>query len=161
MNRFIRTLEKIQLIVGGIFLTIFFAAILIQIVTRKIGVSVIWTEELANYSFIWAIFMGAAVMVNRKEHFTFDLLQKKLSGKKRVILNLVIDSILVAFNIAIFIYSLQVVQRFWNYNWTALPSMKMGYVWISLPIMAGTMIIYLISHLIEHVKTLKAREVSE
>ena len=161
MSRFIRMLEKIQLTAGALFLTIFFVVIVIQIVTRQIGVSVIWTEEVANYSFIWAVFMGAAVMVNRRDHFTFDLLQRKLKGKPRNILNIINDTILIIFNVAIFYYGLQVVERFWNYNWAALPDMKMGYVWIAIPIMAGTMIIYSAAHLINHVKLLKVMEVNE
>lgn len=161
MNRFVRMLEKIQLTVGAIFLSIFFVVIVIQIITRQMGVSVIWTEEVANYSFIWAIFMGAAVMVNRREHFNFDLLQRKLKNKSKNAVNIINDLVLIAFNIAIFYFSLQVVQRFWNYNWAALPEMKMGYVWIALPIMAGTMIIYSVGHLMNHVKLLKVKEVSE
>ncbi|WP_163538946.1 TRAP transporter small permease [Gracilibacillus sp. YIM 98692] len=158
MKKLIQTLEKIQLAAGAIFLALFFAVILIQITTRQLGISVIWTEEVANYSFIWAVFMGASVMVNRKEHFTFDLLQRKLKGKLRIMLSLIIDTMLILFNITIFYFGILTVQRFWNYNWVSLPEMKMGYVWIAVPIMAGTMVVYLISHVIQHVKSL--REVS-
>lgn len=161
MNQFVRILEKIQMTVGVISLSIFFVVIVVQIVTRHLGISVIWTEEVANYSFIWAMFMGAAVMVNKREHFSFDFLQRKFKAKKLLYLNIFNDLVLILFNIAIFYYGIQVVQRFWNYNWAALQQMKMGYVWISIPIMAGTMIIYSLSHLKQHVHSLKAKEVSE
>ncbi|WP_249869103.1 TRAP transporter small permease [Oceanobacillus saliphilus] len=161
MNRFVRILEKIQLTAGVLFLTLFFVVIVFQIITRHLGISVIWTEEVANYSFIWAVFMGAAVAVNRRDHFTFDYLQRKLKNVSKLSLNIFNDIVLILFNAAIFLYSLQVVQQFWNYNWAALPQMKMGYVWISIPVMAMTMIIYSVSHLMNHVKSLKAKEVSE
>lgn len=161
MKQFVSILEKIQMIVGVIFLSIFFVVIVVQIVTRHLGVSVIWTEEVANYSFIWAMFMGAAVMVNKRDHFSFDYLQRKLKAKKLLTLNIFNDIVLILFNIAILYYGIQVVQRFWNYNWAALTQMKMGYVWLSIPIMAATMIIYSLSHLINHVSSLKANEVSE
>src|SRR5690625_7956455 len=99
MNRLIKTIEKIQITAGIIFLVIFFLATLLQIITRYMGMSVLWTEELANNAFIWAIFMGAAVMVNHKEHFTFDFLQMKLNQKNRLYLNIFIDALLVAFKI--------------------------------------------------------------
>lgn len=153
MDRFVKVLEKIQLTLGVLFLSVFFIVIMIQISTRHLGIAAIWTVEVANYSFIWAIFMGAAVMVNRREHFNFDLLQKKLKGKPKISLSIFNDFVLILFNMAIFYYGIQVVQNFWNYNWTSLPDMKMGYVWISLPIMGGTMIIYTLSHLINHVKS--------
>jgi TRAP-type C4-dicarboxylate transport system permease small subunit len=152
---FIKLLERIQIIVGVMFLSIFFIAILIQISSRYLGISIIWTEEVANYSFIWAVFMGAAIMINRREHFNFDFLLLKLKGNSRSYLIIFNDSVLLIFNAAILLYSLQAVQSFWNYNWVSLPFLKMGYVWISIPIMALTMMIYTVGHLINHFKLLR------
>ncbi len=157
----IRYIERIQIAIGITALLIFFFAIILQIGSRHLAISVIWTEEVANYSFVWAVFMGAAVMVNRRDHFSFDILQNKLKGKKRLSLNIVIDTLLILFNIGILYYGIQVVEQFWNYTWTALPFMKMGYVWISIPIMAGTMIIYSLFHFIEHVKGMAGSEVQQ
>src|SRR5699024_10714296 len=78
VKKMINTLEKIQIVIGVIFLCVCFGVIVFQIVTRYLGISVIWTEEVANYSFVWAVFMGAAIMVNRREHFSFDFLIQKL-----------------------------------------------------------------------------------
>lgn len=161
MKRFVQALEKLQITVGVIFLCIFFIVIVLQIITRYMGISVIWTEEVANYSFIWAIFMGAAVMVNRREHFNFDFFLRKLQGKKKDSLNIFNDLVLIIFNTIIFLLGIQVVSEFWNYTWASIPEMKMGYIWIAIPIMAGTMTIYSLSHLIDHIKSLKAKEVSE
>ncbi|MFD1849588.1 TRAP transporter small permease [Oceanobacillus bengalensis] len=161
MKRFVQALEKLQITVGVLFLTVFFVVILLQIITRYLGISVLWTEEVANYSFIWAIFMGAAVMVNRREHFNFDFIIRKLTGKKKVSLNIFNDLVLIAFNACILVLGIQVVREFWNYTWATIPEMKMGYIWIAIPIMAGTMIIYSVSHLMDHLKANKAKEVSE
>ncbi|WP_152655370.1 TRAP transporter small permease [Oceanobacillus sp. CFH 90083] len=161
MQKLVQALEKAQIVIGVLFLCVFFCVIVLQIVTRHLGVSVIWTEEAANYSFIWAVFMGAAIMVNRREHFNFDFLQQKLQGKKRLYLSLFNDSVLIIFNVCIFLLGLQIVSEFWNYTWSTLPDMKMGYVWIAIPIMAGTMLIYTLSHMVQHVQQLKAREVHE
>ncbi|MCM3767629.1 TRAP transporter small permease [Neobacillus niacini] len=155
----IKMLEKIQLTVGVIFLSIFFVAIIIQIITRHLGISVIWTEEVANYSFIWSVFMGASVMLSRREHFSFDFLLQKLQGSSRATLLVVIDTIVLLFAVALFYYGLEAVKQFWNYNWTSLPSMKMGYVWISLPITGLTMAIYTLQHLIGDFKALKGKGV--
>ncbi|PYZ95989.1 C4-dicarboxylate ABC transporter permease [Alteribacter lacisalsi] len=154
---FIKRLEQIQLTIGVIFLCIFFGAILVQVVSRHFGVSVLWTGEVANYSFIWAVFMGAAVMVNKKEHFNFDLLAKKLKGKSKYALNILIDVILITFSSALFVHSLTALTTFWNYQWVTIPALKMGYVWISLPIMAGTMVIYLAAHVFMNVKLITVR----
>jgi TRAP-type C4-dicarboxylate transport system permease small subunit len=158
MSKFINLLEKIQLTIGVLSLTIFFVAIIIQIITRYMGIPIIWTEEVANYSFIWAVFMGASVMLNKREHFSFDLLAQKLQGKQKTYLYLFIDSVLLVFNFAIFYYGIQAVQSFWNYNWASLPMLKMGYVWIAIPIMGLTMFIYSLSHLVTNFKKLNGKE---
>ncbi len=160
MKRFVKALEKVQITTGVVFLCVFFVVVMLQIVTRYMGVSVIWTEEVANYSFIWAIFMGAAVMVNRREHFNFDFFQRNLQGKRRVSLSIFNDLVLIIFNIFIFLLGMQVVVEFWNYTWATIPEMKMGYIWIAIPIMAATMIIYSLSHLMDHMKALREKEVS-
>lgn len=154
----VQKLEKFQMALGVIFLSIFFIAILVQIVTRYIGVSVIWTEEVANYSFIWAIFMGAAVMVNRREHFSFDFLTQKLKGKKRASLLTVIDAIVAIFAFFITLYGYEAVTTFWNYNWLSLPELKMGYIWIAIPVMGVTMLIYSLNHIFNHIKVLLNKE---
>ncbi|TWT05285.1 TRAP transporter small permease [Planococcus sp. CPCC 101016] len=151
----IKVLEKAQMTFGVITLSIFFIAIIIQIVSRHMGVAIIWTEEVANYSFIWSIFMGAAVMVNQREHFSFDFLTIKLKGRKKTVLVLVIDTIILLFALAILYFGIEAAQTFWDYNWVALPEMKMGYVWISLPIMGFTMAVYTLGHLFNGFKDLK------
>ncbi len=161
MKRFVQALEKIQITLGIVFLCMFFLVILLQIATRYMGVSVIWTEEVANYTFIWAVFMGAAVMVNRREHFNFDMLRTKLKGKKRLSISIISDLVLIGFHVVIFLLGIQIVMEFWNYTWATLPEMKMGYVWLSIPVMAGTMLLYSITHLMEHMKAWKAKEVTE
>jgi TRAP-type C4-dicarboxylate transport system permease small subunit len=153
----IKALEKIQLTICVISLSIFFVAIIIQIVTRHLGIAVIWTEEVANYSFIWSVFMGAAVMLNRREHFSFDFLLLKLKGVSKSTLLIVIDTIILLFTIALFYYGIEAVKNFWNYNWASLPAMKMGYVWISIPIMGFTMAVYSLNHLIQNIKELKRK----
>lgn len=161
MRRFINVLEKVQIVVGVTFLCIFFLVIMFQIATRYMGISVIWTEEVANYSFVWAIFMGASVMVNRREHFNFDFIQRKLQGKRRLSLSIFNDLVLIIFNIFIFLLGVQVTVEFWNYRWETILEMKMGYIWIVIPIMAVTMIFYSLSHLVDHIKTFKVKEVKE
>src|SRR5699024_12347400 len=99
----INTLEKIQIVIGVIFLCVFFGVVVFEIVTRYLGISVIWTEEVANYSFVWAVFMCTAIMVNRREHFSFDFLIQKLQGTKKFFLRIFNDAILIAFIICIFL----------------------------------------------------------
>lgn len=151
-------IEKIQLGIGVAALSIFFLTILIQVFARYLGIPVIWTEEVANYSFIWAVFMGAAVMLNRKSHFRFNLLSQKLTGKPKIYLDIVNNVILLIFNSFIFYYGIIATRSFWNYRWVSLPNIKMGYIWLCIPIMGITMVIYMVAHIIDNIKALKGVE---
>ncbi|MCA0972151.1 TRAP transporter small permease subunit [Halobacillus litoralis] len=157
----IRLLERTQTTIGILFLIVFFITIVYQVITRFIGVSAIWTGEVATYSFIWAVFMGASVMLNRREHFQFDLLLKKLKGKGKSSLTLVNDVIILGFSSAITVFGAQAMINFWNYNWVSIPQLKMGYVWIAVPIMGLTMSIYTLNHIIQNLKHFSGKEVQQ
>jgi len=155
MKKLVNLIEKIQLTLGVLFLSTFLVATLIQIFARYARMSVLWTEEIATFSFVYAVFMGAAVMVRHKEHFAFNVLIEKMSSKKASIMKLINNVIMIVFLGFLTYYSKTLVQTFWNYNWIVLTQVKMGYVWISLPITFVTMIIYLIEDVVVNIKNFR------
>jgi TRAP-type C4-dicarboxylate transport system permease small subunit len=44
-----------------------------------------WAEELARYSFLWLIFIGAAVCTKRRRHIAIDVLVKRLPASLQMI----------------------------------------------------------------------------
>ncbi|AOM81639.1 TRAP transporter small permease [Salisediminibacterium beveridgei] len=161
MRKAVAWIEKVQLMIGVAMLVIFFTAVIIQVSTRFLGISVIWTGDVARYSFIWAIFMGASVMIYRKEHFKFDFLYTKFKGRLRASLSLFNDTVIFLFSFALFYYGIDAVTNFWNYNWASLNFMKMGYVWIAVPVMGLTMMIYMAEHIVDDIKGLLKKEAKQ
>lgn len=151
MKKTIDLIEIIQKYLGMVFLTIFIIAVMIQIIARYIGISVLWTEEIATFSFVWVVFMGAALMVRSDDHFSFDYFKTKLGGKKKYILIIFINMIMLVFSLFLLIYGKEIMITFWNYNWYSLPTFKMGYVWSVIPITAVTMCIYIVEHIINNI----------
>lgn len=147
--------ESIQIKLGAIFIAIFLGTILLQIITRFIKIPITWSEDIAKYSFVWAVFMGSAWAVARDEHFAFTALGDKLTGKKKIMHKIVIHLITMFFTIAMIKYGFDVTLKFWNYNWANIPTFKMGYIWMSLPITGITMTFYLVMHVIEGLLQLK------
>lgn len=155
MRKFINYLEKVQLVLGSIFLVIFVIATLLQVTTRYLGISATWTEELSVNTFIWSMFLGAAVMVREKQHFSFNFLVSYLSNKKASLLVIVQDIIIITFCILCFIYSSEITKIFWNSKWITIPELKQGYVWLILPITFGSMIVYLLEDIIKEISKLR------
>lgn len=155
LNRIVMIVELVQRKMGILALTIFLLSTLTQIISRYLGVSVVWTEEASTYFFIWMVFMGASVMVNKKQHFSFNLLNQKLTGKKLEILNLVVNVIVLIFSLLLLGYGAYITKIFWNYNWISITSIKMGWMWISIPIMGGTMSLYLVNHILQNIQSIR------
>lgn len=155
MKKITRTIQKIQLLIGLGSISIFFIAIILQILSRYTKFTATWTGEMATYSFIWFVFMGAGVMTYENKHFAFTTIGDKLSARKKQILYIVISVIVMLFGAAIFYYGIVICKLFWNYRWNTLPWIKMGYMWLSLPILGGSIVLYSIEHIYEYVQKIK------
>ena len=60
---------------GVFFVLLMFISVLLQIFFRYVLQSPLtWTEEVARYSFIWTVLLGAAFAVRRKEHVVMEIL---------------------------------------------------------------------------------------
>ncbi len=103
MKKALGYLQKVQIVTGGIFLSIFLGSVVIQMACRYMGIAAVWTEDVSMYSFIWAAFMGAAAMVYEKQHFAFTSISDKLTNKKvKTILSIVIAIIMLIVSILMF-----------------------------------------------------------
>ena len=154
MKRLIEMLVRVQETLGMVLLSIFFLAILAQITARYLAIPLLWTEEVANYAFIWAVFMGASVMVHYKAHFAFTFFSDRFRGRKGAAYDVFISAVLLCFTVPMTLYGSTVVTEFWDYNWITLTWVKMGYTWMCLPIMGSTMTLYIAEHVVEDIRTL-------
>ena len=109
------------------------------------GIAAMWTEDVSMYSFIWAVFMGAAAMVHSNSHFAFtSLMDSMKSEKKKILLQIVINLIVLTFCVLMIIYGYTAAKQFWNFRWINIPAMKRGPTWLCIPICGATASIYLI-----------------
>lgn len=155
MKKAVGFLQKLQLAVGTIFLTIFLMTVVLQVSSRYLGIATTWTEEVAMYSFIWAVFMGAAAMVYEKRHFAFTSLSDALKNEKmKKVLSVVISIIMLIFAILMVVYGVKVTKQFWNYKWITIPKLTRGLTWACLPISGATSVIYLVSLIVEDIKNI-------
>lgn len=84
----------------GVFITV--------VMRYGFAASFLWGEEMAIFSFIWCVFLGAAVGVRRKIHLSFDFLPNILKGRAAVFQRLLID-------LSILAGALLLLFEGWNY----------------------------------------------
>lgn len=157
MRKAVDILYKIELVFSSVLLTIFLITVLAQMFTRYLGITALWTEDVSMYSFIGAVFLGAAIMVRENKNFAFTALSDKIRNpKKKAILYIFIRSIMLAFAVCMLIYGIILTKKFWNYTWVSIPTFKRGFTWLCIPFSALTMIVYLLEGITDKVKTLKS-----
>lgn len=155
VKQWAKRLEFAELCVGTVFIAIFVLTIIVQVFARYMRITVLWTEEVGNFSFVWSVFLGAAAMVNRKAHFRFTMLMDRMSPRSQLVLSIIINLFMLSFEVLFTYYGWCVAQRFWNNVLVILTWMKKGVVYLALPISGATMAIYTITHLADDVMRLK------
>ena len=86
--------------------TIMISVVLLQILARyALPVSVHWTEEAARFSFLYTVAFASGLAMRNKAYVNVDLLPISLHGRSRVILELFIDAVTLAFLVVLFLHA--------------------------------------------------------
>lgn len=150
MKRASDFVETVQCWFSMILFIVFLVCVVIQILSRYVPfIKVIGTEEIATYSFVWAILMGAAVMLKRNEHFAFEFFRTRVKGVPHIVTEAVIYGLIIAFSLYLTYSGVQLTKQFWNWNLTALNFISQRYIWSSLIVCGATMSFYGVCNLIE------------
>ena len=105
-----------------------------------------WYDEVARLSFVWMIFLGAAVAVRRGAHFRLSLLVDRLRPAARRRVELVVTLIVIAFAAVLVaggIAILPVARR------QVTDALEISMVWFygALPVGGALMILFALPHL--------------
>jgi len=98
-------------VLGGVVFTQFF--------TRYVlNNSASWTEEIARYLLVGAVFVGAGIGVAKNNHIQVDLLYRYLPAPLCRALAVAVDMVRIAFLCAMTFYTGQMMQKMGNYQMT-------------------------------------------
>lgn len=116
-----------------------------------------WSEELATYLMIWVGLLGAAVALNRGAHLGIDYFVGRLNEKKRIFSEIFVYLIIALFSITVLLIGgAELVQETFLLGQVApATGIKIGYVYLAVPISGFFISIYSIEFLIESILKLK------
>jgi TRAP-type C4-dicarboxylate transport system permease small subunit len=141
------------------FLTAFTMAVLVVDVTWQVFTRFImkdpssWTEELATFLLIWVGLLGSSVALHRHAHLGIDFFVNKLPERKWLITRIVVFSCTAIFSITVLVIGglrLVTVTLATNQVSPAL-GIKMGYVYLALPISGFFLTMYSLEFLIDRI----------
>jgi TRAP-type C4-dicarboxylate transport system permease small subunit len=86
--------------------------VFIQVVMRYLlGSSLVWSEELARYVFIWMIYIGVSYGVKRQAHISVDAVALIFKRKGKLIFAICANLAFLAFAVLLCYYSFEVVAQ--------------------------------------------------
>ena len=95
MNNIINKFERFIEYMMALALAVMFSSVFINVVLRYLfGSGIAASEELSRLLFVWLIFMGATLAVGRNSHIGFDLVQRKIPKKLRLICAIISHSLM-------------------------------------------------------------------
>lgn len=110
-----------------------------------------WTEELATYLMIWVGLLGAAVALHRKAHLGIDYFVGRFSPQNRLITEMVVDILIFGFAASVLLLGgLELVLETFQLGQVApATGIKLGYVYLAVPISGFFISMYGIEFLVE------------
>jgi TRAP-type transport system small permease protein len=143
-----RTLE----ILAGILLFFMFVTTFFQVVARTFLFSAVWSEELARLTYVWMVFLGAAVLIRDDGLIRVTVLVDRIGKRPARILRILTD-------IAILPFLAIITWGAWTntvLNWkTFAPTvdwLRMGYVYLVIFLAGLVMLWYQLANIAELVR---------
>lgn len=87
------------------------AVVFTQIVLKWFHLPLAWSEEVARYLFIYAVYIGAAFSTKKLTHQKVDVMSLLVKARGQLILNLISDIGVIAFASFMMIYGWKVVNN--------------------------------------------------
>ena len=85
INSLAERVNRLLIVMAVVFLVVTVAIVIANVVSRYVlHVSLTWSAELARYAMVWSALLAAAVLVNRQQHLSVDILQRYLRGRLQV-----------------------------------------------------------------------------
>ncbi len=138
----------LDFIVGGLFSGMTVLIILLVILRYAFNSSVPGGSEALRYAFIYTTFLGAAVLLGRREHIAINLVTKRLPRLIQRGVDAAMNLVVVALHIYLLVLSLRWIQVTGR-NLAEELNFPLRYVQIALPIGCGLAALYALSNTID------------
>ncbi|MGD8401552.1 MAG: TRAP transporter small permease [Bacillota bacterium] len=144
--------SMLQNLLGGLLLVIVGITFFQVLMRYFFKGSLAWGEEISRYIMVWMTYIGAIWLSKNGKHLNVGIkLQKKLGKKAVALIDILIDLCLMAFGLVVTYYGFLFVQSTLNYAATSITWLRMGYVFVSMPIAMFFIFYYSLQNLIKNI----------
>lgn len=130
-----------------------------QIVTRYFfGAPSTVSEELLTYTFTWMALFASAYVFGKRDHMRMGFIADKLTGTPRMILEVVIELLIIAFTIVVLIFGGVSIMNLTMTQVTASLGIQMGIVYTVVPLTGVLIVVYGVLNIIDLVRGEESQE---
>ena len=135
-----------KIIIGTMAFMLFFT--FIQVVARYLfESSLVYSEELSRYLFVWTVFLGLPVVAKRGGHMAVTALSGRLKGAAARVMSIAAHLIGIVFMATMIIQGVEMVQRT-SQQLSPAMEISMSWVYLAIPIGCLFMMLQMLSSLI-------------
>lgn len=161
MRAIIKSIDGVNKILGvllAVLLMVMSAVVFYQVFSRFVlDESLRWSEELARYIMIWAVFIGSALAIRKMELISVDAIKELMPDKAIKVLNILVYLASIVFLAVLVQYGFEIVS---NVQTQTSPAMRISMAWAyaAIPVGSILMIINCIAIVIENIMNFKGGE---
>ena len=150
LNRLSRFIVRLSVITGCCFLVLNIADITVGIIARQTaGISLVWTEELARFSMVGFVLIGASAAFAAGDNMSIDFVVNGLSPRWRALCRLISFLIEATGLVVLIIYGIQNVMGGWTMQTMAL-GIPRAVPLMAVPVGMGMLLIVLVASYFGH-----------
>jgi TRAP-type transport system small permease protein len=143
---------------AGILLFFMFLTTFFQVLARTtFAISAVWSEELARLTYVWMVFLGAAVLVREDGLIRVTVLVDRIGKRTGRALRIVTDLLILPFLVIITWGAWTNTRLNWDTFAPTVDWLRMGYVYLVIGIAGLVMIWYQAANIVDLVRSTFSR----
>ncbi len=142
----------IYMSIGGAIIGLIAVIVMITVILRYFfSITFIWVEEFVTFTFVFTTFFGVGICLLKNEHISVDYLFSRLRGRKRVIVGIINNVIVIVVSFVVLMNSFGWINAVGNQISDGL-RVEMRYVYFIMPF---SMVITIICGVIKAITDVK------
>jgi TRAP-type C4-dicarboxylate transport system permease small subunit len=134
-------LLNLEELLSSLLFTIMCISVALGVFARFFELSLVWTDELARYTFIWSVLLGSVVVFKHKKHIVIDFIGNIFPKTINVTIQVLIHIGLLFLFYILIKHGWVLTLQTWNVPTTSL-QIPTGLVYLSVPLSSFLLLIY-------------------
>ena len=135
----------------GILLFFMFLTTFFQVLARTFQISAVWSEELARLTYVWMVFLGAAVLIRDDGLIRVTVLVDRIGKRPARLLRILTDLAILPFLAVITWGAIMNTRLNWNSFAPTVDWLRIGYVYLIVALAGVAMLWYQVLDLVGQV----------